>query len=135
MDRGPHLRSRVDETPRFFLGGFGGSPIDGLGLVAGLLALTGLRLLAWRAKGDERRGGLLALGIAALAVAAAALCAVFLVSHFGIVDDSSRHRTHWKAAIEELGRPPQPRPIAVAPTYADTPLTHYGIPVEDRPDD
>jgi hypothetical protein len=169
---------RLEETPRFFLAGYGTQPGSELVFGGVLLVLAGLGLLVWRSRGDERRGALLALGLAgvafaaalALAVggldyvyhrnllvlwvpvaiavaagfataripgyaAAAVLSAVFLAAHFGIVGDSDRHRTHWEAAVEELGRSARPRPIAVAPTYADTPLTHYGIPVEDRPDE
>jgi 4-amino-4-deoxy-L-arabinose transferase-like glycosyltransferase len=171
------LHSRLDETPRFFVGGFGGAPGSGLGLAAGLLAATGLVLVLWRARGADRRDGLVALGIAAAAVAvalvlalggldyvyhrnllvlwlplavavaggfaaartaglagAALLCAVFLASHFGIVRDDDRHRTDWEGAVEELGRSAEPRPVAVWPTYADTPLSHYGIPVVESPD-
>ena len=168
---------RLEETPRFFLAGYGTQPGSELVLAGGLLVIAGLALLFWRSRGDERRGALLALGLAGVAVAtalllatagldyvyhrnllvlwiplaiavaagfsaarvpglvaAAVLSGVFLVAHFGIVRDSDRHRTHWEAAIESLDRPAQPRPIAVAPTYADTPLLHYGIPVQDRPE-
>ncbi|MEA2386896.1 MAG: mannosyltransferase [Thermoleophilaceae bacterium] len=172
------LHNRLDETPRQFVGGYGGAPGSGLGLAAGLLVAAGLVLLAWRARDDERRGGLLALGIAATAFAAtlllalvgldyvyhrnllvawiplaiavasgfaaartagiaatAVLCAVFLTSHFGIVRDSDRHRADWESAVGALGRAEQPRPIAIWPTFADTELTHYGVPVVDEPDD
>jgi 4-amino-4-deoxy-L-arabinose transferase-like glycosyltransferase len=70
------LQHRLDETPRQFVGGYGGAPGDGLGLAAGLLALAGLVLLAWRARDDERHGGLLMLGLAAAAVVAALLLSV-----------------------------------------------------------
>jgi mannosyltransferase len=70
------FRSRLDEIPRFFVGGFGGAPGDGLGLAAGLLVAAGLALLLLRARDDERRGGLLALGIAAVAVAASLVLAL-----------------------------------------------------------
>jgi 4-amino-4-deoxy-L-arabinose transferase-like glycosyltransferase len=68
-------------------------------------------------------------------VAAALLCAVFLSSHITTVRDSNRHREDWETAVHDLGRSSVPRPVAVAPPYANMPLIHYGLPVLDRPGD
>jgi hypothetical protein len=70
------FQSRLDETPRFFVGGFGGAPGNGPGLASGLLAAAGLVLLLWRARGEERRGGLIALGIAGVAFAGSLVLAL-----------------------------------------------------------
>ena len=69
------FQGRLDETPRFFVGGFGGAPGSGLGLAAGLLVAAGLVLLLWRARDQERDGGLLALGLVAIAFAASLVLA------------------------------------------------------------
>ena len=68
---GIDFQSRLDDTARSFVGGFGGAPESGLGLAAGLLVAAGVVLLVWRARDHEQNGGLLALGIAAVAFAAA----------------------------------------------------------------
>jgi hypothetical protein len=70
------FRSRLDDTARFFVGGYGGAPGSGLGLAAGLLAAAGIVLLFARARDDDRRGGLLALGIAGAAVGASFVLAL-----------------------------------------------------------
>jgi 4-amino-4-deoxy-L-arabinose transferase-like glycosyltransferase len=62
--------SRLNDTARFFVGGYGGAPGTGLGLTAGLLAAAGIVLLFVRARDEDRRGGLLALGIAGAALVA-----------------------------------------------------------------
>ena len=50
-------------------------PGSGLGLAAGLLVVAGLALLLWRARDQEREGGLLALGLVAFAFAVSLLLA------------------------------------------------------------